>query len=77
MGEPARTPPTSGVDRDAVIAGYPAEAVQGSVRALWAAREASLAQAFAQAPHLIALGNLPAGRQAELFAARRREFRVR
>lgn len=64
-------------DRATVIAGYPAEAVQGSVRALWAAREASLAPAFAQAPHLIALGNLPAGRQAELFAARRREFRVR
>ncbi|MEV6835367.1 enoyl-CoA hydratase/isomerase family protein [Streptomyces sp. NPDC051133] len=61
----------------AVIAGYPAEGVQGTVRALWAAREAGPAQAFAQAPHLIALGNLPAERQAELFAGRRREFRVR
>ncbi|MEV0177385.1 enoyl-CoA hydratase/isomerase family protein [Streptomyces sp. NPDC050803] len=61
-----------------VIAGYPAEAVQGTVRALWAAQEAARAQAFAQAPHLIALGNLPAGRQAELFAARRSgEYRVR
>ncbi|MFF8906591.1 enoyl-CoA hydratase/isomerase family protein [Streptomyces olivaceoviridis] len=60
-----------------VIAGYPAEAVQGTVRALWAAREAGLAQAFAQAPHLISLGNLPGARQAELFAARRAEFRTR
>ncbi|MEU6508684.1 enoyl-CoA hydratase/isomerase family protein [Streptomyces sp. NPDC046942] len=56
----------------AVIAGYPAEGVQGTVRALWAAREAGLAQAFAQAPHLIALGNLPAERQAELFRGRDR-----
>lgn len=53
-----------------VISGHPAEAVQGTVRALWAAKEAALAQAFAQAPHLIALGNLPGERQAELFAAR-------
>ncbi|CAM5559768.1 MULTISPECIES: enoyl-CoA hydratase/isomerase family protein [Streptomyces] len=60
-----------------VIAGYPAEAVQGTVRALWAAREAGLAQAFAQAPHLISLGNLPGARQAELFAARRAGFRTR
>ncbi|GGY73319.1 enoyl-CoA hydratase [Streptomyces olivaceoviridis] len=60
-----------------VIAGYPPEAVQGTVRALWAAREAGLAQAFAQAPHLISLGNLPGARQAELFAARRAEFRTR
>ncbi|MFI2203849.1 enoyl-CoA hydratase/isomerase family protein [Streptomyces sp. NPDC020192] len=56
----------------AVIAGYPAEGVQGTVRALWAAREAGLTQAFAQAPHLIALGNLPAERQAELFRSRDR-----
>ncbi|MEU6666428.1 enoyl-CoA hydratase/isomerase family protein [Streptomyces sp. NPDC046727] len=61
----------------AVIAGCPAEAVQGTVRALWAAREAALAQAFAQAPHLISLGNLPGARQAELFAARRAGFRTR
>ncbi|WP_367322433.1 enoyl-CoA hydratase/isomerase family protein [Streptomyces sp. HUAS ZL42] len=53
-----------------VIAGYPAEGVQGTVRALWAAQEAARAQAFAQAPHLIALGNLPTERQAELFAGR-------
>jgi enoyl-CoA hydratase/carnithine racemase len=62
----------------AVIAGYPPEGVQGTVRALWAAREAALAQGFAQAPHLIALGNLPSERQTELFAARRAgAFRVR
>ncbi|MER6731180.1 enoyl-CoA hydratase/isomerase family protein [Streptomyces puniciscabiei] len=62
----------------AVIAGYPPAGVQGTVRALWAAREAALAQAFAQAPALIALGNLPAERQAELFAGRPRGgFRVR
>ncbi|WP_431042697.1 enoyl-CoA hydratase/isomerase family protein [Streptomyces sp. P1-3] len=60
-----------------VIAGYPTEAVQGTVRAAWAAREAARAQALAHAPQLIALGNLPPERQAELFAARRREFRVR
>ncbi|MFE8947485.1 enoyl-CoA hydratase/isomerase family protein [Streptomyces sp. NPDC007856] len=55
-----------------VIAGYPAEGVQGTVRALWAAREAALAQAFAQAPPLVALGNLPVERQAELFRNRGR-----
>lgn len=61
-----------------VIAGYPAEGVQGTVRALWAAKEAARAQGFAQAPHLISLGNLPAARQAELFAARRAGgYRVR
>lgn len=60
-----------------VIAGYPPEGVQGTVRALWAAKEAALAHAFAQAPHLIALGNLPGERQAELFRARRRDHRVR
>jgi enoyl-CoA hydratase/carnithine racemase len=61
-----------------VLAGYPAGGVQGTVRALWAAREAGLAQAFAQAPHLIALGSLPAERQAELFEGRRRGgFRTR
>ncbi|WP_369170126.1 enoyl-CoA hydratase/isomerase family protein [Streptomyces sp. R28] len=65
------------VDCAAVIAGYPARGVQGTVRALWAAREAALAHAFAQAPHLIALGNLPGERQGELFRARRRDHRVR
>jgi enoyl-CoA hydratase/carnithine racemase len=66
------------VERAAVIAGYPPEGVQGTVRALWAAKEAALAAGFAQAPHLISLGNLPDERQAELFAARRAGgFRVR
>ncbi|MDC0770017.1 enoyl-CoA hydratase/isomerase family protein [Streptomyces sp. HD] len=60
-----------------VIAGYPTQAVQGTVRALWAAREAALDRAFAQAPHLIALGNLPGEQQGELFRARRREYRIR
>ena len=54
-----------------VLAGYPTEAVQGTVRALWAAQEGVRERAFAQAPQLIALGNLPAERQAELFARRR------
>ncbi|MCX4454869.1 enoyl-CoA hydratase/isomerase family protein [Streptomyces sp. NBC_01340] len=61
-----------------VIASYPSEGVQGTVRALWAAHEAARAHAFAQAPHLISLGNLPPARQEELFSARRPNgFRVR
>ncbi|MGW3724417.1 enoyl-CoA hydratase/isomerase family protein [Streptomyces sp. NPDC000851] len=60
-----------------VLAGYPPKAVQGTVRALWAAREAALATAFAQAPALIALGNAPAELQTELFRGRRREHRTR
>ncbi|MFH8556548.1 enoyl-CoA hydratase/isomerase family protein [Streptomyces celluloflavus] len=67
----------------AVLAAQPTEAVQGTVRALWAAKEAVRAQALAHAPQLIALGNLPPDRQAELFRARRQsgteapDFRVR
>ncbi|MEU2730425.1 enoyl-CoA hydratase/isomerase family protein [Streptomyces griseoviridis] len=60
-----------------VVAGYPTVAVQGTVRALWAARETALAAGFAQAPHLIALGNLPAREQSALFGARGTEFEVR
>ncbi|GAA3488902.1 MULTISPECIES: enoyl-CoA hydratase/isomerase family protein [Streptomyces] len=60
-----------------VIAGHPTEAVQGTVRAVWAAKEAALAPAYAQAPHLIALGSLPPRRQAELFARRGTGFRIR
>ncbi|AVH58136.1 MULTISPECIES: enoyl-CoA hydratase/isomerase family protein [Streptomyces] len=60
-----------------VIASYPAEAVQGTVRALWLAKEAARAQALAHAPQLISLGNLPARRQEELFRGRGREYRVR
>ncbi|MGW0310003.1 enoyl-CoA hydratase/isomerase family protein [Streptomyces flavidovirens] len=60
-----------------VIASYPTEAVQGTVRAVWAATEGTRGQALAQAPHLVALGNLPSDRQAELFTARRSGFRTR
>ncbi|MFI0710829.1 enoyl-CoA hydratase/isomerase family protein [Streptomyces inhibens] len=58
--------------RAAAIAAQPPEAVQGTVRALWAAKEAARSQALAHAPHLIALGSLPPDRQAELFAARKK-----
>ncbi|MFH8715036.1 enoyl-CoA hydratase/isomerase family protein [Streptomyces zaomyceticus] len=61
----------------AVVAGHPTEAVQGTVRALWSVREAARAQALAHAPHLVALGNLPPERQAELFARRPAGFRLR
>ncbi|MFE6103676.1 enoyl-CoA hydratase/isomerase family protein [Streptomyces laurentii] len=54
----------------ATIAAYPTEAVQGTVRALWSAREPTRTTALAHAPHLIALGNLPPERQAGLFARR-------
>ncbi|WP_329119405.1 enoyl-CoA hydratase/isomerase family protein [Streptomyces sp. NBC_01353] len=61
----------------AVIASYPTEAVQGTVRALWSAKEAARAQALAHAPHLIALGNLAPERQAELFTRRGGGHRLR
>ncbi|MFD0144431.1 MULTISPECIES: enoyl-CoA hydratase/isomerase family protein [unclassified Streptomyces] len=61
----------------AVIAAYPTEAVQGTVRALWSAKEAARAQALAHAPHLVTLGNLPPERQAELFTRRTAGFRTR
>lgn len=54
------------------VAAQPTEAVQGTVRALWAAKEAARSQALAHAPHLIALGNLPPERQGELFEERRK-----
>ncbi|MFG2145205.1 enoyl-CoA hydratase/isomerase family protein [Streptomyces sp. NPDC048696] len=61
-----------------VVAGYPTEAVQGTVRAVWSAHEPARTQAFARAPHLIALGNLPPDAQAGLFGARQGGgFRVR
>ncbi|MEV1020325.1 enoyl-CoA hydratase/isomerase family protein [Streptomyces sp. NPDC050264] len=60
------------------IAAYPTQAVQGTVRAVWAATETARTHAFAQAPHLIALGNLPPAEQAGLFDSRARKgFRVR
>ncbi|MFD5397585.1 enoyl-CoA hydratase/isomerase family protein [Streptomyces sp. NPDC127097] len=58
--------------RAAVLAAQPTGAVQGTVRALWAAKEAARSQALAHAPQLIALGNLPPDRQAGLFADRKR-----
>ncbi|MEU9209322.1 enoyl-CoA hydratase/isomerase family protein [Streptomyces sp. NPDC048415] len=65
------------VECAAVIASYPAEAVQGTVRALWLAGEAGRAQALAHAPQLVSLGNLPGERQASLFSGRRPGFRLR
>ncbi|MGW0731420.1 enoyl-CoA hydratase/isomerase family protein [Streptomyces sp. NPDC002851] len=59
------------------IAEYPTEAVRGTVRALWSAKEAARAAALAHAPHLVRLGNLPSERQAELFGGRGGGFRVR
>ncbi|MFD8572142.1 enoyl-CoA hydratase/isomerase family protein [Streptomyces sp. NPDC059639] len=62
----------------ATVAAHPTEAVQGTVRAVWAATESARDRAFAQAPQLIALGNLPPDRQAELFNSRTaKDFRVR
>lgn len=63
----------------AVLASYPTEAAQGTVRAVWSAREAARAHAMASAAHLIALGNLPPDRQTALFTDRARgaAFRVR
>ncbi|MEV4869920.1 enoyl-CoA hydratase/isomerase family protein [Streptomyces syringium] len=75
------TPPggavTAALRAAAVIASHPTEAVQGTVRAVWAAKEAARERALALAPHLISLGNLPPDRQAGLFAARDREYRLR
>ncbi|MFF2779839.1 enoyl-CoA hydratase/isomerase family protein [Streptomyces sp. NPDC058052] len=68
---------TAAREAAAVIASFPTEAVQGTVRALWTAKEAVRSQALAQAPHLVTLGNLPAERQAELFTTRRTGFRTR
>ncbi|MCC3770323.1 enoyl-CoA hydratase/isomerase family protein [Streptomyces sp. UNOC14_S4] len=60
-----------------VIAACPTEAVQGTVRALWAAKEAAYERALSLAPHLISLGSLPPERQQELFATRDRTYRLR
>ncbi|PSJ28550.1 enoyl-CoA hydratase [Streptosporangium nondiastaticum] len=61
----------------AVIAACPTEAVQGTVRALWAAKEATRERALSLAPHLISLGNLPQEEQAKLFTSRDRNHRLR
>lgn len=68
---------TAAVTCATVIASCPAAGVQGTVRALWTAREAARAHAVAQAPQLIRLGNLPPEEQAELFDERRKGFRLR
>ncbi|WP_424212391.1 enoyl-CoA hydratase/isomerase family protein [Streptomyces sp. BI20] len=62
-----------------VLAELPTDAVQGTVRALWSAKQVARDQALAHAPHLIKLGNLDPKRQAELFTERRRDpgFRLR
>jgi len=52
-------------------------AVEGTVRAIWAAREMAKGQALGVAPHLVQLGNISAERQAELFAARAKGGRWR
>ncbi|GGN61583.1 enoyl-CoA hydratase [Streptomyces albiflavescens] len=65
------------VDCAAAIASYPVEAVQGTVRALWLAKEAARAQALAHAAQLVSMGNLSGERQAGLFMARRPGFRLR
>nr|WP_240930058.1 enoyl-CoA hydratase/isomerase family protein [Streptomyces coryli] len=59
------------------LASYPPAGVQGTVRALWAGRQAARDQAFAQAPALIGLGNLPAEEQAKLFTGRDQGFHLR
>jgi len=60
-----------------VIASYPTTAVQGTVRAIWSAQEATRAAALSQAPQLVSLGNVPPEAQTELFGARRTGFRTR
>ncbi|MFJ6985114.1 MULTISPECIES: enoyl-CoA hydratase/isomerase family protein [unclassified Streptomyces] len=76
---PGAALPTA-VARAAVIAGHPPHAVQGTVRALWSAGTPTRTAGYAQAPHLITLGNLPPQEQAELFGRRGEEgggYRVR
>ncbi|MFD0309235.1 enoyl-CoA hydratase/isomerase family protein [Streptomyces sp. NPDC127119] len=68
---------TAAVSCATVIASYPSAAVQGTVRALWTAQEATRSTALSQAPHLITLGNAPPETQAGLFEARRPTSRTR
>ena len=56
----------------AAIAASEPSAVQGTVRAVWAAREMAKGQALGLAPHLVRLGNISTERQAELFRGRPR-----
>jgi len=62
------------------IAAHEPAAVEGTVRALWAARDLARGQALGVAPHLVRLENIGADRQTELFSKRERGgggFRVR
>jgi enoyl-CoA hydratase/carnithine racemase len=61
------------------IASSEPSAVEGTVRAIWAARELSRGQALGIAPHLVQLGNITPERQAALFAdrTRSRDWRAR
>jgi enoyl-CoA hydratase/carnithine racemase len=61
----------------ALIASYPPAAVQGTVRAVWAARDMSRQQALAMAPALVNLGSLAKNEQADLFRSRPGEWRAR
>jgi len=62
------------------IASYPPLAVQGTIRALWAARDLGHKQALDQAYTFIAMGTAAQGMregQAEFAAGRRQEWRLR
>ncbi|WP_433467069.1 enoyl-CoA hydratase/isomerase family protein [Spirillospora sp. CA-128828] len=61
----------------AVIASHPPAAVQGTVRAVWAARDLSRQQALAVAPSLVNLGSLDKDGQEDLFRARPGTWRPR
>jgi len=51
--------------------------VQGTLRAVWAARDLGTAQALSIAGHLVKLGNLPGADQERLVNARDRRWRSR
>ncbi|MFF0450202.1 enoyl-CoA hydratase/isomerase family protein [Streptomyces sp. NPDC004609] len=70
LTEPGEALPAA-IRAAAVMASYPTGAVQGTVRALWAAREPARSQALALAPHLIRLGNLDPQEQGRLFGSRK------
>ncbi|MFE9256725.1 enoyl-CoA hydratase/isomerase family protein [Streptomyces sp. NPDC006879] len=71
LAEPTDTLPAA-VRAATTLASFPSSAVQGTVRALWSAKETALTQALSRAPQLIALGNLPPAEQADLFEGRPR-----
>ncbi|MEU8581536.1 enoyl-CoA hydratase/isomerase family protein [Streptomyces abikoensis] len=75
------TPPgeatTTALRAAAVIASYPPDPVQGTVRALWSTREPTRSHTESLAQHLIALGNTSAHEQSRLFTGRTRTYRLR